>query len=66
MVCPSGLAHGPGGADRAAGSSDVLDDDLLAQGSRHVLANYTGSDIGRTASGERHDHGNRAGRIILR
>jgi hypothetical protein len=59
-------AHCPGRADGAAGSNDVLDDDLLAQGSRHVLANYAGRNIGRTAGGEGHNHGDRSGRKILR
>src|SRR5262249_21625020 len=53
-------------AHSAAGSNDILDDDLLAQGSRHVLAYYAGRNIGRTAGGEWHNHGDRAGRKILR
>ena len=57
---------GAGHAEAAAGAADVLDDEGLAERAAHVLADQAGDDIGRPAGGERHDDGDRFGRILLR
>ncbi len=49
-------AHRAGRPDGAAGANDIFDNDLLTESTRHVLAYDSGSEIERTASGERHDH----------
>jgi len=55
-----------GDARGAAGAGDVLDDDLLAQRLGHVIADDAGDDVGRSAGGEGHDHGDGPSRIGLR
>jgi hypothetical protein len=50
----------------AAGAERVLDHDLCAERARHVLADDTGDDIGRSAGRERHDQRDVLGRIVLR
>jgi hypothetical protein len=57
-------AHGPRRGGGAAGTHDVLDDELLAERARHVLGRDACNDIGGSAGGERHDHGDRAAGII--
>ena len=59
-------AHRAGRADGAAGAGDVLDDDLLAQRVRHVIADDAGGDVGRASGRERHDQRDRARGIVLR
>jgi len=51
--------------ENVAGADHVLDDDLLAEGLRHVVRDDAGDDVGRPAGRERNDHGDRAGRIGL-
>ena len=53
-------------AGGAAGAGDVLDDELLAERLREVFADDAGDDVGRSAGGERHDDGDRTGRVVLR
>ena len=57
--------RGADGAHRSAGADHVLDHDLLAEGTRHVLAENSRDRIGGSAGGERHDHRDGAGRVIL-
>jgi hypothetical protein len=45
-----------GGADGAAGTGDVLDDDLHAQRLAHVLPENARQHIGRASRRKRHDH----------
>jgi len=40
--------------------TDILDNELLAERARHVLADDAGNDIRRSARGERHDDGDGA------
>ena len=58
--------HRPYGAGGAAGPDGILDDELLPERARHVLAENPGNDIGRPAGGERHDDGDGPRRIGLR
>jgi hypothetical protein len=44
---------------RAAAAGDVLDHDLLAERLAHVLPENAREHVGRSARGERHDHGDR-------
>ena len=55
-----------GGADRAAGTGDVLDHDLLGECLTHMLPENAGENVGRPAGRERHHHGDGARRIRLR
>ena len=69
MVHQQGVAVGvgfgdAGGAERAAGAADILDDDLLTQVFGHRLGDQTPDRVGRAAGGERDDHGDRALGII--
>ena len=55
--------------DRAGGAArphHVLDDELLAERARHVLAENASNDVGGPARGERHDDGDRPRWISLR
>jgi hypothetical protein len=65
MVYPSGL-HSTRGAGGAARADDILDDELLAERARHVLAEDAGNDVGRSACRKRHDDRDRPRRIDLR
>ena len=58
-------AHCAGRASRTAGPSHVLDDKLLAEQPRHVLANDARSNISCPARSDRHDDRHRARRIGL-
>ncbi len=53
-------------SDRAAGSADVFDDDLLLERLGHRLREQASDGIGRTAGGERHDNRNYLVGIFLR
>jgi hypothetical protein len=53
-------------AERASGTADILDHQRLAKMLRHRLGDDAGHDVTRPARGERHDHGDRPRRIILR
>src|SRR6516164_4598483 len=59
-------AGGAGGADRAAGAADVLDDDLLAERFRHAVLHDARDRIGRAAGRKRRHQRNRMARIGLR
>ena len=50
---------------RAAGAGDILDHDRLPEARAHLLGDGARDDIGGTAGRERHDHGDRAFRIVL-
>ena len=54
-----------GGAESAAGAADVLHHDLLAEHLRHRLGDEAGHGVGGAARRERHDDGDRAGRVVL-
>ena len=58
--------HRPHGAGGAAGPDDILDDELLPERARHVLAENPGNDVGRPAGAKRHDDGDGPRRIGLR
>jgi hypothetical protein len=62
-VAVRGRVHGPRNADRTAGAGDVLDHDGLAERILHPLAEDAHHGIRGAAGGERHDHGDGAGRI---
>jgi hypothetical protein len=51
---------------RAAGSGDVLDDDLLLQGARHRLRQKAADGVARASRRERHDKRDDAAWIALR
>ena len=53
-------------AGHAAGASDVLDDDLLAQKLGKLWGQNPPDTVGRTAGRERNHHGHRAARPLLR
>jgi hypothetical protein len=56
-----------GGAERAAGAADILDNDLLLQRIGHRLGDQTRHRIGRTTGREGDDDGDDArGIIVLR
>src|SRR5450830_899009 len=57
-----GCGGGPGVATRAG---TVIDDKILTQGLRHLLQHDTRDHIARASAGERHDHLDRSGRVIL-
>ncbi len=59
-------AHRTRRAGGAARPDDVLDDELLPERARHVLAQDAGNDVGRPAGRERHDDRDRPRRIGLR
>jgi hypothetical protein len=59
-------AHCTGRAGRTACAWSVLNNDLLAERPRHVLANNAGSNVGSPAGSERNDQCNRSRRIALR
>src|SRR6516164_3555774 len=59
-------AHCPDRASGATGAGDVLDDYLLAEGARHVLAHDAGSYVRPSTRGKRYNHRNRPGWIRLR
>jgi len=54
------------GADDAGGGADVLDDHLLAQAVAEIRREHAPHDVERAAGGERHHHGHRSGRPVLR
>ncbi len=54
-----GLGHAAR-AERAAGTADIFDHDLLAEILAHALRDEAGHGIGRAACRERHDHGDGA------
>src|SRR5499425_3744411 len=58
--------HRPCRAGGSAGAYNVLDNELLTQRARHVLANDAGTHIGWTAGSEWNDDRDRACRIGLR
>ena len=53
-------------ACRAAGTGDVLDDELLPERARELVRDDASGDVGRSAGGERHDYRHRASGIALR
>jgi alkanesulfonate monooxygenase SsuD/methylene tetrahydromethanopterin reductase-like flavin-dependent oxidoreductase (luciferase family) len=57
---------GVAGADHAAGAAAILDHDLLAERVRKLLPDDAAHRIDAAAGRIGHDHGDRAGRIILR
>ena len=59
-------AHGAADPDGAGRAGDVLDDDRLAERLAHRLGERACQRIDRTARAERHDQGDRMGRIRLR
>ena len=65
-VAVIGGARGARGGGGAAGADHVLDDDALAERLRHMRGDDARDDVGRAAGRERHDHGDGAGRIVLR
>ena len=50
------------GADRAAGTRAIIDDDRLSQQLSHFLSDEAGREIGDAARRERHHHAQRANR----
>jgi hypothetical protein len=58
--------HRAADANRARGTSDILDDDRLTETAVHLLGEKSRQGIGGAAGGERHDHADRPVRIILR
>ena len=58
-------AGGPSRTRRAAGTADVLDDELLAERPRHVLEDDAGDHVGVAAGSVGHDHDDLPRRIIL-
>src|SRR6476659_9486087 len=52
-------------ADIAVGAGLVLDDDLLPQTARQILADEAGAHVGRAAGRERYDETNRPARPVL-
>src|SRR6266851_9811007 len=54
------------GSDGAAGAGAIVDDDGLAKLLADALADQSRQDIGDAAGAGRHDHLDRAGRVILR
>ena len=52
--------------DRSAGASDVLDHDRLSKRAPHAISDDPRNGSGRTAHGERDDHGDRTRREVLR
>src|SRR6516162_4295632 len=52
-------------ANAAVGPRHVFDDDRLPKRASHPLGHEAPNSIGRTACGDRHDHGDRPGRIGL-
>ena len=55
-----------GRANAAGSTSRVVDHNLLAEYLLHGSRKDSGNDVPRPASGVRHDHGDRAGRKVLR
>ena len=55
-----------GAAGHAAGAADVFDNDLLAEQLGKARSKDPSDRIGRPTGGERHDHGHRSGRPVLR
>jgi hypothetical protein len=53
------------GADVAAGTGTILDDNLLAQSAPGALGDHTRDQVGRPAGGERNDQVDRPRRITL-
>src|SRR5262249_31147886 len=58
-------AHRSDRASGATGSGDVLNDKLLAQSAREMLADDAGNDVGRPTRSEWNDQCDGAGRIDL-
>ena len=64
MVEEQGVAVGlrlgdPPGAERAAGTTDILDDHALAKVGAHRLSNQARDGVTRAACGRRDQHGDR-------
>ncbi|MCP1739942.1 hypothetical protein ABIF65_001413 [Bradyrhizobium japonicum] len=53
------------GAECAAGTDDILDDDGLLQRRAHGVAENSRDDVAGAAGGERHDHRDRAGGVVV-
>ena len=53
-------------ADRATGTTAVVDDELLAQSFRELLREQTRHDVIRTPGRKRHDHAHWLVRVVLR
>jgi hypothetical protein len=54
------------GADRAAGSAAIVDDDLLAEDLTHLRCEHARDDVGVSTRCEGNDHAHRLGGILLR
>ena len=52
-------------ADRAAATTDVLDDQGLPQNLSHLVGDDARHNIARTSGGKRHHHGDRSCRITV-
>ena len=60
------LSSGDAGASQcAAGTANVLNNHLLAEGAPHLLCHDARDDVTRTAGRERDNHGNRSSWIAL-
>jgi len=57
-------ARGPGRADRSAGPGDVFDHQRLSEITRKEFGIDARDGVGRSAGGERHDHGDRLVRVV--
>ena len=54
------------GADHGVAAGTVVDDHILLEHRRQVLAQRPRQDVGSTARRERNDQADRPGRIVLR